>query len=68
MLPSATSRTNDRPALRCAAVPYTVPADGVDETIYGKANRDFDINVPAGADGHIEWTRCVFNNDADMIF
>ena len=47
---------------------YTLPADEVDETIYGKANRDFDINVPAAAVGHVEWTRCVFNKDVDVIF
>ena len=47
---------------------YTVSAEEVDETIYGKANRDFDINVPPHAENHVEWTRCVFNKDADVIF
>lgn len=47
---------------------YTMNPDDVQETIYGAANRDFDILVPAGATNHVEWNRCVFNEDVDVIF
>lgn len=47
---------------------YTMPEDDVTETIYGNVNRDDDILVPAGATDHREWTRCVFNRDADILF
>lgn len=47
---------------------YTMPEDDVTETIYGNVNRDFDILIPAGATDHVEWTRCVFNKDADIHF
>lgn len=47
---------------------YTIPGDTVEQTIYGNVNRDVDIAVPAGAEDYVEWTRCVFNQDADVIF
>lgn len=47
---------------------YTMPSDQVVDTIAGDANRDFDIAVPAGAVDHVEWTRCVFTADVDLLF
>ena len=47
---------------------YKYPADKVEKTIWGGAVRDTDILVPAGATGHVEWTRCVMNADVDVLF
>lgn len=47
---------------------YKMPADQVQQTIWGGAVRDTDINVPAGATSHIEWTRCTMNADVDVLF
>jgi len=47
---------------------YTIPASQMEETIWGSAVRDDQINVPAGAVGHDEWTRCEMNKDVDLLF
>lgn len=47
---------------------YKMPADQVQQTIWGGAVRDTDINIPAGATSHVEWTRCVMNDDVDVLF
>jgi hypothetical protein len=47
---------------------YTIPSDEVVDTIAGDANRDFDIAIPPGAVDHVEWTRCVFTADVDLLF
>lgn len=47
---------------------YTMPAAEVVDTIAGDANRDFDIVIPPGAVDHVEWTRCVFTDDVDLLF
>lgn len=47
---------------------YTMPADAVVDTIAGDANRDFDIAIPPGAVDHVEWTRCVFTDDVELLF
>lgn len=38
------------------------------ETIWGGAVRDLDINVPGNTQSHVEWTRCVWNEDVDVLF
>jgi hypothetical protein len=47
---------------------YTVPMDEVQEQIWGSAVRDTEISVPAGAEDHVEWTRCVMNRDVNLVF
>lgn len=47
---------------------YRYAPEKVEKTIWGGAVRDLDINVPAGATNHIEWTRCVMNADVDVLF
>lgn len=47
---------------------YTMPAADVVDTIAGDANRDFDIVIPPHAVDHVEWTRCVFTADVDLLF
>src|SRR5690606_26005848 len=42
--------------------------DKVQQTIWGGAVRDTDITIPAGASDHVEWTRCVMNDDVDVLF
>jgi len=47
---------------------YKYPAEKVQQTIWGGAVRDTDINIPAGATSHVEWTRCTMNADVDVLF
>jgi hypothetical protein len=47
---------------------YKYDPEKVQQTIWGGAVRDTDITVPAGATKHIEWTRCVMNDDVDVLF
>lgn len=47
---------------------YAYPAGMVSETIWGGAVRDLEINIPANAHDHVEWTRCVMNDDVDVLF
>ena len=47
---------------------YAYAPEHVLQTIWGGAVRDTDITVPAGAMGHIEWTRCTMNADVDVLF
>jgi hypothetical protein len=42
--------------------------DDFDKEIWGGAVRDLDINVPANTAQHVEWTRCVMNQDVDVLF
>lgn len=46
---------------------YTIPNDEVVEGIWGGQVRDEHINIPASSD-HSEWTRCVMNEDVDVLF
>lgn len=39
-----------------------------DKEIWGGAVRDLDINVPGNTAQHVEWTRCVMNQDVDVLF
>jgi len=47
---------------------YKYPDDKVTQQIWGGAVRDLDIRIPAGANAHVEWTRCVMNEDVDVLF
>lgn len=47
---------------------YTILPENVTNTIWGGPVRDRYINVPAGADEHIEWTRCVMDKPVDVVF
>jgi hypothetical protein len=47
---------------------YTMPVDQVKEHIWGMTLRDSNIDIPAGAVDHVEWTRCVMNKDVDLLF
>lgn len=42
--------------------------DDFDKEIWGGAVRDLDINVPGNTQAHVEWTRCVMNQDVDVLF
>jgi hypothetical protein len=46
---------------------YTIPQEQVKARIWGGAVRDVNINIPPRA-SHEEWTRCVMNQDVDVIF
>ncbi len=46
---------------------YTIPDVLVDEGIWGGSVRDEFINIPAQSD-HMEWSRCVFNRDVEVLF
>lgn len=40
----------------------------VEQTIWGGAVRDLEIAIPPGATQHVEYTRCVMNQDVDVLF
>lgn len=46
---------------------YTIPMEDVNEGIWGGQVRDEYINIPASS-SHTEWTRCVLNEDIDVLF
>ncbi len=46
---------------------YTIPQDAIENMIYGGSVRDEHINIPAD-DSATEWTRCVFNEDVEVLF
>lgn len=45
---------------------YVMPGEQVKDTIWGVAVRDRNLNVPPGR--HVEWTRCVMEQDIDLLF
>lgn len=47
---------------------YSIDSSAVTGTIFGGAVRDVNINVPPGARDTVEWTRCLMNRDADVLF
>lgn len=46
---------------------HTIPEDDVSDRIWGGNVRDENINIPANST-HTEWTRCVMNEDVDILF
>lgn len=46
---------------------YTIPGTEVKGNIWGGAVRDKHLSIPAKSQA-TEWTRCVMNNDADLLF
>lgn len=46
----------------------TIPDDDVTGQIWGGQVRDEFIEIPAGEQAHTEWTRCVMNEDVDVLF
>ena len=46
---------------------YTIPDYEVEEGIWGGQVRDEYINIPANSE-HTEWTRCVMNEDIEVLF
>ncbi len=47
---------------------WTVPGDEVEEGIWGGSVRDENIHVPPATDGYSEWSRCLFNEDVEILF
>ncbi len=47
---------------------YTIPESQRVEGIWGGSVRDEHINMPADADEYTEWSRCVFNEDVEVLF
>jgi len=47
---------------------YTVDDDEVEEGIWGGSVRDEYIVIPPEAEAHSEWTRCVMNEDVEVLF
>ncbi len=47
---------------------YTIHPSDVKDTIWGGAVRDTNLNIPANATEHTEWTRCVMTEDVDILF
>ena len=46
---------------------WTIPDEQVVSGIWGGQARDEYLEIPTG-EGHTEWTRCVFNEDVDVLF
>jgi hypothetical protein len=46
---------------------YQYPKEKVTDNIWGVAVRDRNINIPPKSE-HTEWTRCVMNEDIDVLF
>jgi hypothetical protein len=46
---------------------YDYPQEKVNQTIWGGAVRDTNLNIPAQSE-HVEWSRCVMNQDVDVLF
>ena len=46
---------------------YTIPVNEVEAGIWGGQVRDETIAIPANSE-HTEWTRCVMNEDVDVLF
>jgi hypothetical protein len=46
---------------------WTIPDDAVTDMIWGGQVRDEHIEIPAGGEA-TEWTRCVMNEDVDVLF
>ncbi len=46
---------------------WTIPSSEVTEGIWGGQVRDETVHIPAASE-HTEWTRCVFNQDVDVLF
>jgi len=46
---------------------WTIPSEEVVSGIWGGSVRDEHINIPPSAE-HTEWSRCVFNEDVEVIF
>jgi len=46
---------------------WTVPQSEVEEMIWGGSVRDEFIEIPAASE-HTEWSRCVFNEDVEVLF
>jgi hypothetical protein len=46
---------------------WTMPTEDVKEGIWGHQVRDENITIPANSD-KTEWTRCLMNEDVDVIF
>lgn len=46
---------------------YTIDVDDVEARIWGTVVRDAHIEVPPSSE-HVEWTRCVMNEDVDVVF
>jgi len=47
---------------------YTMDDDDVEEGIWGGSVRDEHIVIPPEAESHSEWTRCVMNEDVEVLF
>lgn len=47
---------------------YTIDPASVTGNIFGGAVRDVNIDIAPGAKDAVEWTRCVMNRDADLLF
>ncbi len=46
---------------------YTMDPADVEDSIWGSAVRDVDIDLAPGVEGWVEWTRCVLTRDIEMI-
>ena len=47
---------------------YIIPESQVTDGIWGGNVRDENINIPASAEAYSEWTRCIMNEDVEVIF
>jgi hypothetical protein len=45
---------------------YTIDSEAVTGSIWGGAVRDYDISIPARSE-HVEWNRCAFDHDVDVL-
>lgn len=57
--------TEDKPVFSRVNA-YTIPRSEVKEQIWGAAVRDTHLNIPP-RQKHTEWTRCVMNDDVDLL-
>lgn len=47
---------------------YVMPQEDVQKGVWGGQVRDENINIPANAEAHTEWTRCIMNEDIEVLF
>jgi hypothetical protein len=59
--------TKEDVALYSRVNAWTIPVGEVEQGIWGGNVRDEHINIPAKAE-HTEWSRCVFNEDVEVLF
>jgi len=59
--------TEDEVSVYSEVNAYTIDQDEVEKSMWGGSVRDEHINVPADDEPYEEWSRCVFNEDVEIM-